>query len=409
MALFSANDFSGAENERIGEALAAANLETTPANLAAAKSSSEVTVSQRGAEPAPPAQDQGSQPSEQSPPPAGPTPAEQLATQAAAVPAQAMTVGVLVPTLIAGAIGAAVWAPFALLFCVAGVGVWFALRRWRFWFARIFFWPLRSIWAAGFFLALAPMLILSAVVSAAFVAPTASKHASDNRHRQAVALVRRGHDELRRGDLDSAEHSLKQAEDRDRDANGEEELKRAIGAEHHRRNQQGAYDEAKQEIQNDQSAKARALLATLEGSGDNDTLVEKLRGDLAAYDLRAARRLFAEGSYSGARQAAARSLRSRTTAAAQNLRFGADRKVAQQLAAERAQARVEVAARKARREQAKREAAASRAEEERQAAEEAAPLPDDYSTGSGSVCANGTPYPQLPGQRDGDGDGCYGE
>lgn len=404
--LFLAFSFNQEDSYRITQALADEGLRTSPTDISGLATSQEITVSQNDApEPEEPGQEQAAEPPPT--PESGPTPAEALAEQAAAVPSGAIAAGILIPGILSAVVGAAIWLPFGLLFLGLSLGMWLAFGRFRFWFSRIFFWRLPSVWFTGLLLALLPMLIATAVVSAAVVAPIAGKRAADKRHDQALALITRANDEFRDGDLDAARVSLEEARDRDSDVDGDDDLEREISDEEQRRED---YERATLLLDKDDPRGALVVFRELGDYRDSQQLRTKARNALARQQLLQAESYYTEGRYEEARQEAALSLRTRRTKAAIALRSKANRRIAEERAAERAREQRLAAERQARREAAERARKARQAQEEA----EARALEESYSTpaapdSSGSYCASGTPYPQYPGQRDGDGDGCWGE
>jgi len=411
--LFAAPDFDGEHAGRISRSLADLQLVTDPADLGGHSTAGVVTISARD-QTKPPEQDR----IEAEPPatPVGPDPATVLATQAAALPAQALTAGVLVPGLVAAVVGGAVWWPFALLFLALAGGVWVAFRYARFWLARIFLWPLKSLWATGFLLAAVPMLLVSVLASAAVVSPVADKRAADERRDDARALIVQGTNALRDGDVDRAQQALDDARDKDPNISGDDGLESAIASEQDRRDRETAqiaeYEKAKETLESGDSREALPLLLALGSFRDSEQLAGQARRDLAARQLRSAKRLFAEGQFADARAAAERSNATRPTKAAQNLRAAASKRLAERRVAARALARKRAAERKAKQEAKRKAAAEARrqkkaAEQQREQQESAPAVPDTPSAPSGS-CGDisATDFPVPPGDpRDRDGDG----
>lgn len=409
--LFVATDFNAVDSGRVSRAIAERGLRTVPVSLEGVSPDAEVVVEN---DEEPELEDDRSAEEETTVEPAAdaavsPSAKEVLAAQAAAVPAQAVAAGVLVPGVVAAAIGAGIWLPFALLFAAVGFGMWFALRQARFWFSRIFFWRFRSLWLSGFVLALVPMLIVTWLASAVVVAPIASKRAADKREDQALALIRRGNDQLDRGDVDQARSSLDEARDRDREVEGDDALESAITEEEQRREEEEAnsaeYERGRKALEDDDPKTALAAFSGLGDYRDSEQLEIRARRELAARQLRWAQRLYDQGRYEEARRSAARSLRTRETQAARQLGARANTRISEQRAAARLRAQQRAAARKARVEAARREREAREAAEALAREQESQSAPD-YSGGNGG-CVSGSPIPN--GRRDGDGDGCYGE
>jgi hypothetical protein len=163
---------------------------------------------------------------------------------------------------------------------------------------------------------------------------------------------------------------------------------------------------------------------------DDDTYADNLARRGAHRIMRSARRALRAGRYDAARMLADRADRLAPSSAATDVRRSAmhraaARKKAERLARDRRYCSVSEkdivdytgrvpsgcgAYARAKRKRAEEAAAAAEAD--------TTPAPNTDSSGGGSSSSRGfgcdgdpgaTPYPQFPGQRDGDGDGCYGE
>lgn len=347
------------------------------------------------------------------------SPAATLASEAAVLPAGAIAAGAAVPGVLLAAVSLSTWWAFAVLFLVLAGTVWVVARRFRFQLARVFYFPLRSPWLAGFVLAALPLLLVSAVAGAVVVAPVATQRAEDDRRDQAQNLKASAERSLRDGDLEGARDKLGAARDKDAMVVGHDDLQRRIADEQRRRDEEvelaRTYNDARSAVENNEQERALGILAGLNGYRDSDTLAAQARRDLASDHLVRARTAYRRGDFADARDAAQASVDIRSTQAATEVRararaaLEAERDRARARARARAEAEAQARADARERADQRRQEREAREEQRRREQESTPVVPDGGGGGGGGGCVNGVPFPEFEGQRDGDGDGCYGE
>jgi len=355
------------------------------------------------------------QEAEQEPPvePAGPAstappPAEVIAAQAASLPAAALAAGVLVPGLLASALGFGAWWGYGLLFLALTGGLWLLVGRSFSYLARIFLFPFRSLAWSAFLLGALPALIAILVVSALVVAPVSAKRSSDAREQQALGLIAEAREANRLGDPDEAIRLVAEARDKDSDVEGWREVSAAadgLRAEQAtERDRRAAYRDGRRLLREGDYVAALRVFDELGDYRDSPGLAAGARHRGARHLLREARLALANGDFDLASSKARESRALRPSSAATTLLSDVRSALtaARARARERRQAREET--RRLEQEQRQLEQEQRRLEQEQQLEEDLYTPPD-----GGASCPDGTPFPQFPGQRDGDGDGCYGE
>ena len=418
LALFLAEAWDSDTLERIASALADAELVAEPpldgANVPARDGQVLLRLAQER-RPEPTRDEPASPPAAAATPAPGPTPAEIVAAQASALPAAALTAGAVVPGLVLAVAGLSSWWLFGVLFALLAGGVFTLGRVARIWLARTFLLPLRSTWAAGFLLTALPLLLLSATVGAVVVAPAAGARAENEREDRARTRLASADAALRRGDLDAARRDLAKARDLDGDLRGVERVTSGIEAEQRRRDQErvrrARYDEGREALRRGDYRNAMQIFEALAGYRDADALRADATRRLAARQLRDAREALQAGKFERALALATTSLGTHRTAAGVRVQQRASRKLSAQRARARAAARARARARAIARRRAaeRRRQARLEREAERERQEQLDVAPDPGPDAPGAFCENGQPTPEFPGQRDGDGDGCYGE
>lgn len=407
LALFAAEDLSEANIDRILAALDDESITTRPA-LTRASVNGQVTLELSDRSPGP-EEDEAQLESGQEAP-QGPTPADAVTSQAAALPVELIAAGVVIPGLVVSAAGFVAWWGFGVLFLIASAIAWWAFRPLRFLLAKIFLFPFRSLRLAAFMLGATPMLVVLAVLSLAVVVPVAAQRADDARERDARALLVEADDALERGDLRRADDLLDEARRKDAGVAGlsatDERARQLRAEQEEERVNNRAYEAARAAFDDGDYGTAIGGMRDLDGYRDSSDLVDRYASEGAA-DLREqARAALAGRRYDEA---------IRLADEAQDLRVtgpGAD--ILRQANAGKAEARARARARaEARREAARLRAEARRLAREQRAAERqrqreieeaqaAAPAYDapDVDAPSGNWCG---------ASRDGDGDGIWCE
>lgn len=341
-----------------------------------------------------------------------PTPAEAVAAQAAALPAAGLAAGVLIPGVALTALGFSGWWVFGALFLGLTGGTWWLLRRARFGLARVFLFPLRSAFLSALTLGALPLLLGALILSLIVVAPVSAKRSSDARERDARQLVAQASRAVRERDPDRARRLLAAARNKDADAEGYGRVRAQAdalaSAQARERARDDQYRQATAASEDEDFEAAVAGFEALGAFRDSPQRAQQARRRGAGIKLAQAREALGDRDYRRARELADSSIELRPTKAARDVRAQAQREL--QAARERSRQR------RLAREREQREAE-RREREEQEALEEpifpeddGAGVPDDGggSVDPGNPC-NGSPVPEFPDQRDGDGDGCYGE
>lgn len=407
LALFGARALDGPTSDRITAELAREGVVVEP-ELVRASQSGDVELGlaekQVGTRDAPPP--------EQAVPPASPVPAADpaavVAAQAAALPPSAVTAGVLVPGLLASLIGFVAWWGYGLVFLVFTGLVWFAVTRARYWFARIFLWPLRSTVAAGLLLGLIPVLFVLTVAGLFVAAPLAAKRSSDAQQERAARLIARANRALDGRDLRRARQALSQVGSSERTSSSYRDAAdraSALQAENEReRERRAAYVRAEEDFDTGDFAAAVQTLRELGDYRDAPALATRYARQ-GANDLGSdASKALGDRRWTTAISLAEESLALHPTDRARRIRTAARRGLdaarARAKARARARARARRAAARRRAEQraiARRDRAARRRERARQQQQQEFEVPSVPETSGGGggaiICEDGYVWP----------------
>jgi hypothetical protein len=342
-------------------------------------------------------------------PPAGAvdTPAAVVAHEAAALSSAAITAGVLGPGVIATAIGFATWWGYGLLFLATSTLLWFALGRARYWFARIFLWPLGAGHLSAVLLGLVPTLTALVVVGVLVASPLAAARAANAADARDARLVHSANRSLDRQDLGAAQRELSRVDKDWRQHSAYRQVAARVAdlsaAQRRDRQHHADYVRAQQEFDGGEFSAAVELLESLDSYQGAPELARRYRNE-GARRLRAdASAALREKQWSRAIDLAQRSSSLHPTRQARRLRDAGRRGDAAARARARAQRRARLAAahrRAQRRAIARRRRAAQRRERRHQAQlDREVPTPSIGSTGSdggGSgaiICNDGYVWP----------------